>query len=190
MRSLVGAPLLFAAYGVARIIDGLDGSRGPGAAWTIGHLCFLAGLILFVPVMHRLWKLTGGAAATAGYAMGLAGALSLAVQFTIDLVVGFLSADHEAMGPRFEAVKAVPGVDPLVYTVVPQVFYVGLLVLTTLLAARRSVPWWSPALVLAQAVIPLVSKDLIPLAAALLVLALAPVARVRTPSPSRAPAML
>ncbi|MFJ2028431.1 hypothetical protein [Streptosporangium sp. NPDC087985] len=188
MRSLVAAPLLFASYGIARIIDGLDGSRGPGIAWTIGHLCFLVGLVLCVPVFRRLWALAGGGAtATAGYVIGLVGALSLGVQFVIDLVVGFLSADHEAMGPRFEAVQAVPGVEPLVYTVVPPLFYVGMLMLMTQLAVRRSVPWWSPALVLAQAVVPLASKDLIPLAAALLLLAFVPLMRVN-PGPTGAPA--
>lgn len=169
MKSLVVAPVLVGAYGVARIADGLDGSRGPGLAWTVGHLCFLAALVLFVQIFGRLRAMAGGGVvATAGYAAGLIGALALAAQFTIDLVVGFLSADHDAMGPRFEAVKAIPGVEPVVYTVVPLLFYVGMVVLVARLAAGRRVPWWSAVLVLVQAVLPLVSKDLIPLGAALL----------------------
>ncbi|OPG14801.1 hypothetical protein [Microbispora sp. GKU 823] len=184
MRSLVAAPLLVGAYGVARIIDGLDGSRGPGPAWTVGHLFFLAALVLFVQIFGRLRTMAGGGVtATAGYAAGLAGALALAAQFTIDIVVGFLSADHDAMGPRFDAVKAIPGVEPIVYTVVPFLFYVGMVALVARLAAGRRVPWWSPALVLVQAVLPLANKDLIPLGAALLLLAFVPLLRLRPAQP-------
>ncbi|MEV1203102.1 hypothetical protein [Microbispora rosea] len=185
MKSLVVAPVLVGAYGVARIADGFDGSRGPGLAWTLGHLCFLAALVLFVQIFGRLRTMAGGGVtATAGYAAGLAGALALAAQFTIDIVVGFLSADHDAMGPRFDAVKAIPGVDPVVYTVVPLLFYVGMVVLVARLAAGRRVPWWSAVLVLAQAVLPLVSKDLIPLGAALLLLAFVPLLRLRPAEPA------
>ncbi|NJP23600.1 hypothetical protein OHB01_38995 [Microbispora hainanensis] len=185
MKSLVVAPVLVGAYGVARIADGLDGSRGPGLAWTVGHLCFLAALVLFVQIFGRLRAMAGGGVvATAGYAAGLIGALALAAQFTIDLVVGFLSADHDAMGPRFEAVKAIPGVEPVVYTVVPLLFYVGMVVLVARLAAGRRVPWWSAVLVLVQAVLPLVSKDLIPLGAALLLLAFVPLLRLRPARPA------
>ncbi|WP_051761187.1 hypothetical protein [Microbispora rosea] len=185
MKSLVVAPVLVGAYGVARIADGFDGSRGPGLAWTLGHLCFLAALVLFVQIFWRLRTMAGGGVtATAGYAAGLAGALALAAQFTIDIVVGFLSADHDAMGPRFDAVKAIPGVDPVVYTVVPLLFYVGMVVLVARLAAGRRVPWWSAVLVLAQAVLPLVSKDLIPLGAALLLLAFVPLLRLRPAEPA------
>ncbi|MEU6411504.1 hypothetical protein [Microbispora sp. NPDC046933] len=184
MRSLVAAPLLVGAYGVARMADGLDGSRGPGLAWTVGHLFFLAALVLFVRIFGRLRTMAGGGVtATAGYAAGLAGAMALAAQFTIDIVVGFLSADHDAMGPRFDAVKAIPGVEPVVYTVVPLLFYAGMVTLVARLAAGRRVTWWSPALVLVQAVLPLVSKDLIPLGASLLLLAFVPLLRLRPAQP-------
>ncbi|MBE3012453.1 hypothetical protein IL992_25140 [Microbispora sp. NEAU-D428] len=184
MRSLVAAPLLVGAYGVARMLDGLDGSRGPGLAWTVGHLFFLAALVLFVQIFGRLRTMAGGGVtATAGYAAGLAGALALAAQFVIDIVVGFLSADHDAMAPRFDAVKAIPGVEPVVYTVVPLLFYVGMVALVARLAAGRRVPWWSPALVLVQAVLPLATKDLIPLGAALLLLAFVPLLRLRPAQP-------
>ncbi|GAB3902760.1 hypothetical protein GCM10027612_68360 [Microbispora bryophytorum subsp. camponoti] len=165
-------------------MDGFDGSRGPGLAWTVGHLFFLAALVLFVRIFGRLRTMAGGGVtATAGYAAGLAGALALAAQFTIDIVVGFLSADHGAMGPRFEAVKAIPWVEPVVYTVVPLLFYVGMVALVARLAVGRRVPWWSAALVLVQAVLPLVSKDLIPLGAALLLLAFVPLLRLRSEQP-------
>ncbi|MEV7805687.1 hypothetical protein AB0O28_22335 [Microbispora sp. NPDC088329] len=184
MRSLVAAPVLFGAYGVARVLDGLDGSRGPGLAWTVGHLCFLAGLALFVPIFGRLRSLAGGGAtATVGYVIGLVGALALTAQFTIDVVVGFLSADHDAMSPRFDAVKAIPGVEPVVYGVVPLLFYVGLLMLVAQLALQRRVPWWSPVLVLVQAVVPLATKDLIPVGAVLLLVAFAPLMRTRPVRP-------
>ena len=40
--AFIAAPLLVLAYGVIRILDGLDGSRGPGLAWTSGHIAFMA----------------------------------------------------------------------------------------------------------------------------------------------------
>src|SRR3712207_3367143 len=43
----VAAPTLLFGYGVVRLVDGRDGAYGPGLAWTIGHLLFLAGLVMF-----------------------------------------------------------------------------------------------------------------------------------------------
>ncbi|MGO4430608.1 hypothetical protein AB4Z54_70545, partial [Streptomyces sp. MCAF7] len=48
--AFIAAPLLVIVYGLIRILDGLDGERGPGPAWMTGHLAFLAALLLFVPV--------------------------------------------------------------------------------------------------------------------------------------------
>jgi ABC-type Na+ efflux pump permease subunit len=43
----LGAPAFMFGYGVTRLIDGLDGSHGPGPAWTLGHLMFLVALLLY-----------------------------------------------------------------------------------------------------------------------------------------------
>jgi hypothetical protein len=55
--AFIAAPLLTFAYGVFRIIDGFDGSRGPGPAWTIGHLAFLGALAAFVYVFVQPLKM-------------------------------------------------------------------------------------------------------------------------------------
>lgn len=110
---------------------------------------------------------------------GLLGAAAVAVQAVIDLVVGFLAADEEAMSDLFEKVQDVPGVMPAVYTVVPMLFWVGLLALVTLLALfrRGRVPGWSPLLVLAGTVMMAMSLDLLAAGAVCVGLALYPMRR-------------
>ncbi|MEU5011198.1 hypothetical protein AB0G35_13035 [Streptomyces sp. NPDC021749] len=172
------APVLMGAYGVLRIIDGLDGSRGPGAAWTVGHLCFLGALVFFVQGFGTMRACAGhNRPAAVGWWTGTAGAVALAVQFLIDLTVGFLSADHGAMQELFAHVQAIPGVLPLVYDYGPLLFFVGQLILVVQLAVRRVLKPWAPVLVLVSITLPFASKDLIPLGAALLLLAFAPLYR-------------
>jgi hypothetical protein len=61
--AFVAAPLFVMAYGVIRLLDGLDGSRGPGLAWTSGHIAFITAMILFISTfvqMRRMAGRTGG----------------------------------------------------------------------------------------------------------------------------------
>ncbi|MFF4670326.1 hypothetical protein ACFY1C_10680 [Streptomyces sp. NPDC001279] len=83
------------------------------------------------------------------------------------------------MSELFERVQDVPGVVPLVYTVVPMLFWLGLLALVTLLAVFRRdlVPGWTPPLVLVATVLMAVSLDLLPVGGLGLGLALLPVRR-------------
>ncbi|GAA1729175.1 hypothetical protein [Nonomuraea bangladeshensis] len=176
--AFIAAPLLVLAYGVIRILDGLDGERGPGLAWTTGHLAFVAALLLFVPIYWRLRRMAGGGAlATATATAGTVGVAALVGQFGIDLVVGFMSADHAAMSVLFDRVQSVPGVSFAVYDVLPSLFYVGQLALVTQLAAQRRVKAWTPVLVLADLALPFVDKDLIPLGALCLLVSFVPLAR-------------
>src|SRR5688572_12992705 len=123
----LGAPALALTYGVLRIIDGLDGVRGPGAAWTAGHVAFLIAIFAWVPVLLDLRrKLNGKPVPTAFTAVGIAGAAALTAQFVIDLVVGLRAADHAAMSADFDRVQAIPGVMPVVYLAGPSLFYIGL----------------------------------------------------------------
>ncbi|MEU3215538.1 hypothetical protein [Streptomyces sp. NPDC006971] len=152
--------------------------------WSAAHLLFLAGVLAFVPVFPGLWRAAGvrggrGTAVGATALIGLAGAAAVAVQAGIDLVVGFLAADEDAMSELFERVQEVPGVVPLVYTVVPVLFWLGLLALVTLLAAFRRdlMPGWTPPLVLVATVLMAVSLDLLPVGGLCLGLALLPVRR-------------
>lgn len=51
------APAFLFGYGIVRLIDGIDGVYGPGLAWSIGHLLFLAGFLTFAVVLARLPRL-------------------------------------------------------------------------------------------------------------------------------------
>ncbi|GGT02396.1 hypothetical protein GCM10010156_70370 [Planobispora rosea] len=184
----VAAPLLVLAYGVIRILDGLDGSRGPGLAWTTGHLAFIAALILFVPIFWQLRRMAGrDTVATVSAVTGLAGGAAFLAQFTIDIVVGFMAADHAAMGPLFDRVQSIPGVSPVVYGVGPALFSIGQLALAVQLAFLGRVRAWVPVLVLAYSLLPLIDKDLIPLSAVCLLVSFVPLARRATVSAPVAP---
>ncbi|MEU6792602.1 hypothetical protein ABZ907_12945 [Nonomuraea wenchangensis] len=184
--AFIAAPLLVFAYGVIRILDGLDGERGPGLAWTTGHLAFIAALLLFVPIYWRLRRMAGGGAlATATATAGTIGVAALVGQFGIDLVVGFMSADHAAMGVLFDQVQSVPGVSFAVYDVLPFLFYTGQIALVTQLAVQRRIKVWTPVLVLADLVLPFVDKDLIPLGALFLLVSFVPLARASAAAPVR-----
>ncbi|ADJ43221.1 hypothetical protein AMES_1398 [Amycolatopsis mediterranei S699] len=186
--AFLAAPLCLGLYGVIRILDGLDGSRGPGLAWTAGHLVFLVGLGFFAHAFRTMWTIAGrGRLATAGFLAGLAGELAVGVQFGIDLVVGFGSADRAGMDASFARIQDVPGVDAAFYSYGPLLFFAGQLVLVTLLALRRRVKPWAPVLVLAEIVLPLLDKDFIPLGAALLLVAFAPLLRGAVPQSTSDP---
>ncbi|TWG05254.1 hypothetical protein FHX80_113731 [Streptomyces brevispora] len=183
-RAFLVAPALMAGYGVVRLIGRAMGDYGPGVWWSVAHLLFLAGVLAFVPVFLGLRLPAGvrggrraGVRLAAG--IGLLGTAAVAVQAVIDLVVGFVAADKQAMSDMFDKVQDVPGVMPVVYTVVPMLFWLGLLALVTLLAffRRGEVPGWSPLLVLAGVVMMAVNLDLLTAGALCIGLALFPMRR-------------
>jgi hypothetical protein len=177
-HAFIAAPLLVLSYGLIRIVDGFDGSRGPGLAWTTGHLAFLAALAVFVPILRQLRTMAGrGLIATIWTVIALAGIAALTVQFVIDIVVGFLAADHAEMARLSGLVSDVPGVEAAVYAGGPSLFYTGMLALFVELAVRRQVAYWIPVLVLVGSVLPIIDKDLLPIGAALLLISYVPVAR-------------
>ncbi|WP_052489092.1 hypothetical protein [Streptomyces sp. 150FB] len=167
--AFIGAPLLTFAYGVIRILDGLDGTRGPGLAWTTGHLAFVGAMALSVVAFTHMRAL-GGRTRLATFFVGVAtlGALALTVQFGIDIVSGLLSDSHLAMSARTEDIQSFPGLMPLAYTVGPYLFYVGQVALVVQLALGRRIKAWTPLLVLVDMATPLIDKDLIPFGALLL----------------------
>jgi hypothetical protein len=91
---LLTAPALMFGYGVARPIDGRDGEYGPGLAWTVGHLPFLAGLLLFGVVFVRLRSLVPTTmmprkvTASAALALGVARVVAFVRVIILDMVVG------------------------------------------------------------------------------------------------------
>ncbi|WP_282205986.1 hypothetical protein [Kitasatospora fiedleri] len=173
-RALGWAAGLMAVYGLVRL---LPGSRGVGAGWTVGHLALFAGLALLGAGLPELWRLGGrdGAWGRAWLGLGWAGVAAGLAQAGIDLYANAVSADRAARSALFDRVQSVPGVLPLVYTVVPLLLYVGLLGLLARLALRRTVPWWSPALVLLGTLATGASLDFLALGAALYLLAFRPV---------------
>ncbi|MFE4795741.1 hypothetical protein ACFRFL_11680 [Streptomyces sp. NPDC056708] len=180
----LAGPALMAGYGAVRLVGRAVGDYGPGVWWTTAHLLFLAGVLAFVPVFLGLRRLAGerGGRRVAGEVAawtGLLGAAAVVVQAVIDLGAGFVSADKEAMSEMFDRVQGVPGVMPLVYTVVPMLFWFGLLGLVTLLAffRRDLVRAWAPVAVLAGVVLAAVTLDLLPVGALCIGLALLPVRR-------------
>lgn len=182
--AFLAGPALMAGYGVVRLVGRAAGDYGPGVWWSLAHALFLAGVLAFVPVFLRLRMPAGarggrraGVRLAAG--AGLLGAAAVAAQAVIDLVVGFLAADKQAMSDMFEKVQDVPGVMPVVYTVVPMLFWLGLLALVTLLAffRRGEVPARSPLLVLAGTVLMAMSLDLLAAGAVCVGLALYPMRR-------------
>jgi hypothetical protein len=189
MRSplLLAAPLLVAGYGAIRFFGMADGHYGPGMDWQVAHLAGLLGMVLFVPLVLGIGRLlprgawrTGTAAATL---IGLAASM---VQFGADMVFALRSTTKAEMSVLSHRFSDVPGVDLAIYKVGPQLFFLGLVVLTVLLARARRLPWWSPAVMLVSVLLPVVTLDLIPLAglgmaAALLPLALRPAAALPRP---------
>lgn len=172
------APLLVVGYAGLRVLDGLDGERGPGPAWTAGHLAFLAALVLFVPVLWELRRLAGrGPFATATAGVGLVGAVCAMAQISADLAVGALAADHEAMRAMFARIQGVPGVDLVVYTAGPVLLYVGLLASFCHLARVRAVPVWRAVAVGLAVLVSLLGPDALPAVGLLLCAGLAPYPR-------------
>ena len=154
MRILtVAGPLFLLAYGLLRLVDGLDGSHAPGWAWNIGHAFFLVAVLMFGALVWTLRDVSAMAAAA-----GLAGAAAFV---------------WVILGDLFDDLPGLP--DPLMI-IGPLLFQLGVLTLLTILVVRHEVPVWSPVLVLAGFVLFMVDLDLLPLGALLLLGGLAPVA--------------
>lgn len=149
----IGGPLFLLAYGLLRLVDGLDGSHGPGWAWNIGHAFFLVAFLMFGALVWRLRDVSVVAAAAA-----LAGSAAFVWVILSDL---------------FDDLPGLP--DPLMIAG-PLLFQVGVLALLTVLAVRRDVPVWSPVLVLVGFVLFMINLDLLPLGALLLLAGLVPLA--------------
>ncbi|MEV4058512.1 hypothetical protein [Nonomuraea dietziae] len=176
--AFIAAPLFVLAYGTLRFLDGLDGERGPGFAWTAGHLAFLAALALFVPIFLELRRMAGkGALATTGVVLGFVGVTAVAIQFVIDIVVGFISADHAAMGEHFDRIQSISGIEIAIYTGLPFLFYLAQVSLIVQLAAQRKVRAWTPVLVVLDFALPTIERDFIPLGAICLLISFYPLAR-------------
>ncbi|MEV0703696.1 hypothetical protein AB0I53_38070 [Saccharopolyspora sp. NPDC050389] len=173
---LIAAPLCFAGYGVVRLVGRMDGQYGPGLDWQVAHLVNLVGLALFGPAVLGLRRELSGRGRTFWTVVTLVGVGTSTVQFVIDVVAGLVASDKAGMREISAQVSAIPGARVAFYVVGPPLLYVGLLALTIMLARAKAVAWWSPALILVGASLPIVSLDLVPIGALCALAALAPLA--------------
>ncbi|WP_395295771.1 hypothetical protein ACF9IK_21395 [Kitasatospora hibisci] len=179
--AVVGAPALMGLYGGIRL---LEGSRDPGPGWLVGHGLMFVGLLLFGVVLAALRRglrprgAAGRLAADAAAGTAFAGLAASLGQIGIDLYVGAVAVDKADQHRLFDAVQSRPGVLPAFYSVGPTLFYVGLLALLAAAAAgrTRTLRWWSPVLVLVGTAMTAADLALIPVAAVLYLVALAPLA--------------
>jgi hypothetical protein len=134
---------LFVAYGIVRLVDGRDGEHGPGTAWTVGHLLFLVGILLYGVMLVRargLLRARRGLGAAA-VVVGMVGVAAFVRVFVVDLIVGFRAEDHAAMsriGDEYERWPGDLGIYEPLYTVGP-LFLAGLLTLAVLLTVERQI---------------------------------------------------
>ncbi|MEU1087867.1 hypothetical protein ACFYPN_03300 [Streptomyces sp. NPDC005576] len=183
LRAALVAPLLLVLYGVLRLVDGLNGSHGPGLAWNLGHTFFFAGFLLFGVVTFPLRRLALAATPRRRHAANAAAVVSLfGIACFLWVILGDLFAGLDTAAP-------LPG--PLELAG-PLAFQLGWLVLLVLpiAATPRSLPVWSPLLVLAGFLLFSVDLDLLPVGGLLVTAGLLPVARsgpyrVRSPRGAR-----
>jgi hypothetical protein len=172
----LAAPGFLLIYGLLRLVDGLDGDRGNGPAWDLGHLAFFVGIVLFAIMAVALRGFERPAARWQRVLIDVAAAAAVfGAGCFLWVITGDLFEDFSDAAP-------LPG--PL-EPAGPLLFQAGLLVLLARLVVLRRLPVWSPvAMFLGFAAIA-VSLDLLPLAAVLVGAALLPLAlpeRVRTAS--------
>lgn len=172
---VIAGPVGIVAYGLVRLWARSDGVYGPGFDWQAAHLVALAGMVCFVPGVLALSRLLPRSPWRTGVLAGtFVGLAATMVQFGADIVEGLLAEDRAEMSRLSADFKDLPGVEVAFYDVVPQLFFVGLFVLTGMLAARRRLPWWSVPLLLVGTVLPAITLDLLPIGGLCMGLALAP----------------
>ncbi|WP_392893061.1 hypothetical protein [Streptomyces sp. LN699] len=132
--SFVAAPLLLVVYGSIRLLA--PASKEPGMAWTVGHFAFLGGVLFLAWVCEGLRRAAVASAGPArrrmvrtAWVVALAGVAAASAQAVIDIYVGIRAADKPEMSDMFDRVQSVPGVLPVVYTVVPLFLYLGMIAL-------------------------------------------------------------
>jgi hypothetical protein len=164
-HAALDAPLLLLAYGLLRLIDGLDDTYRHGLAWNLAHLALFASMVVFAVLATALRKLAPPGARPVAV---LAAAVTVAgVVCFLWTVVGSLSP---AMGEATPLLGSLRIVGPLLFSF-------GMLTLLGLLVATRHAPAWSPLLFGAGVAMMLIDADAEPPAALILLAALAPLAR-------------
>ncbi|GAA1367821.1 hypothetical protein [Streptomyces beijiangensis] len=174
------APLLLVLYGLLRLVDGLDGTHGPGLAWNLGHTLFFIGFALFGVVTIRLRQLVPAATMGARLVANVATAVSLfGVGCFLWVILGDLFTDLDTAAPLPEPLEMIG----------PLAFQLGWLTLLIMMVAAkpRLLPAWSPVLVFVGFLLFAANLDLLPIGALLLLAGLIPVARTPKPTTAEAP---
>ncbi|MGH3876001.1 MAG: hypothetical protein ACRDSK_03090 [Actinophytocola sp.] len=116
-------------------------------AWTASHLIFLCGAVTMLPagvLLHDLVRDGPAWLPWSGRALMFAGALALAGQFLIDLVVMRLAGgDRTLTGPMFDTIQESTPLALIVYQVGPALLYTGLAVFG-ISFIRRTGQWFLP----------------------------------------------
>jgi hypothetical protein len=159
----LAAPLFLLSYGILRYVDGLDGHRGGGPAWYLGHSMFFVAMVLFAALMVGLRGLVTRLRPLATGAM--VGALFGAGCFLWGILDDLFASFPDLVGPlKFLG---------------PALFQVGAVVLLTQLSAARRAPFWTPILMLVGFGAIGVDLDLLPFGAVVIFVGLLPLARQR-----------
>jgi hypothetical protein len=172
----VAAPGLLLIYGLLRLVDGLDGDRGNGPAWDLGHLAFFVGIVLFAVLAVGLRGFARPAVRSQRVLVDVAAAATV---FGAGCFLWVITGD---LFEKFSAAAPLPG--PLELAG-PLLFQAGLLILLGRLVVLRRLPVWSPVVMIVGFVALAASLDLLPLAALVIGAALLPLAlpaRTRTAS--------
>jgi hypothetical protein len=157
----LNAPLLLLAYGLLHLIDGLDGSYGPGLAQNLSYLAFLAAMVLFGLLAAAVRPLVAPSARTVA---------AVAATVTLAGTACFLWAIAGDLTGAF------PDATPV--RIAGLLFLaLGMLTLLGLLVAARQTPAWSPLLFGAGIAAIIIDVGYLPLGALIVLAALAPLAR-------------
>lgn len=162
---LISAPLFFSGYGVIRLFGLADGRYGPGVDWQLAHIVGVIGMVLFIPAvlgLERLLPQSNGRTGTV--IVTLVGLAASIVQFGADIAFSAAAENKADMSRLSHEFSAIPGVRLAFYEVGPPLFFLGLIVLTVLLARAGRLPWWSPVVMAVSTMVPMLTLDLIPLA--------------------------
>lgn len=137
----ITGPLAMAiGYAILMVRSG----QGPDAGWFFSHVFLLIGIGLMIPTIIAIKVLlnkTAGIASDIGIILAFFGGLTLVGQFAIDLAVGQLSVTQSEMIDLFKRLSASPIISIPFQSVGPIMFYIGLLVLTSLLWKNRVISW-------------------------------------------------
>jgi hypothetical protein len=154
----VAAPALMLIYGHFRWADGLDGDRGNGWAWDVGHVAFLLAMLHFGVLVAGLarWAPTPRPLMRAAVAVALVGIACFVWVIVDDLIDALPTPSAILIGG-------------------PALFQLGALTVLIRLVVARLLPWWSPALVLAGFAAIGIALDLLPIGAVVIGAGLYPV---------------